>query len=90
MNAICPVCNGLNDEPMVCGIADTYESGRKIGDCQPYSPYMGKDTFAFNNDNLIIGTIAAYICIPVLTATVWQVCTTTYYVINARLAQNLT
>ncbi|HHU50067.1 MAG: hypothetical protein ACOYEH_05440 [Caldicoprobacterales bacterium] len=57
MNAICPVCNGLNDEPMVCGNCGILmnQAGRLEDYKGPYSPYMGKDTFAFNNDVSIIG-----------------------------------
>ena len=57
MSEICPVCNGLFDKQIRCcncGMLMS-QAGRLEDYNEPYSPYLGKDTFAMNNDIAITG-----------------------------------
>lgn len=57
MNEVCPVCNGLYEKSEVCSQCGglMIQAGRIEDYNGPYSPYMGKETFLYNNKNVITG-----------------------------------
>lgn len=69
MSEICPLCNGLNEHNIICKNCEAkMEDIGKMEDYKgPYSPYMDRDSFLYNNlllngDNCCIHLYKCPVC----------------------------